>query len=71
MTKKICSCCGDTLVGVSCYDTGSNEHPLFGDSYAYNLFQCYNCGAVHMENVWENEGTFVLQVNGKVSKVGG
>ena len=35
--------------------------------YAYNLYICGNCGAIHKEDVWNNEGVLIINVDNTIT----
>ncbi len=61
----ICEC-GSKMRYIDCYDTGSNGDEE-GNSYAFNVHLCQDCGTLVKEDVWDNPGTIRIELNGAVS----
>ena len=49
--------CGEEMITVAVYDD-----PDVG--YAYNLHQCVYCGIVVKEDVWNNKGQILIELDG-------
>ena len=49
--------CGEDMDFVAAYD-----NPDVG--YAYNLSQCMICGVVIKEDVWDNKGELLIELDG-------
>lgn len=47
------------------FDTGSGSNHR-GESIAYNLYQCDDCGMLCRENVWDHAGILWIDTNNTV-----
>ncbi len=72
-----CRCAGDDctasdapeMTNVCCFDVGSSVNDV-GQSFAYNLYVCHDCGSIAKEDVWSRPGITWLDVEGCVVRTG-
>lgn len=56
-------CCNAYMNLIAVYDQGVSSER---EAYAYNLYQCYSCGALCKEDVWSNAGITWITVDGSI-----
>lgn len=58
------------MSNILCCETECKLGLTYDDSdtnYAFNIMLCYICGNIYKEDVWENKGIIVLDVENNIS----